>query len=76
MSDIYSEINKMLERNREIDRGFLFLLERPGEVVLKGNFSNIDALNFIKALVQERPEIKDEAMRAIKNIKQPTQGKE
>lgn len=76
MGELIEDIKDLLEKNLELDRGFVFLIERPDSVVLKGKFSKMDALNFIAALVQEIPEIKSEALRFIRLMKQPTEEKE
>ena len=59
------EIIEALAENREIGRGFIFMIEKPGEITLKGSFSDIDALNFVSAIAQERPAIMKEVIRNL-----------
>lgn len=47
------------------NRAFLYLEENNSMISVKGSFSDDDALNFISALVHERPEIKEHVKRWI-----------
>ena len=46
-------------------RAFVYLEEENAMIKLKGSFSDSDAVNFIAALIQERPQIKEYVTRLI-----------
>lgn len=46
-------------------RAFCYLEEESNMIKLKGSFSDSDAVNFIAALIQERPQIKEHVTRLV-----------
>lgn len=54
------EISKRVLETKKNGNSYLYMESRVGEVILGGNFSDIDGLNFITALAQERPQVYQE----------------
>ena len=70
-TELKQEIIKLIKDNK--NRGFLYLQEGDGEIKIKGEFSDMDALNFVTTLVQERPVIRRRVANFIKNYSESEQ---